>query len=244
MQVIKDTWLSRPLPSDHLVLFVYGNDGGVVPRLEGQNLYLEAKESWANLPNKIYDLYKFCVNSYDFEHLFKIDDDVYVASQSLVRYPKNQIDYGGRFFNDPDFRSNPIAYEKHRKHRAKRGLPVYEGKIPAEYAYGQCYLLSYHLAKQIVSLSREGLEDCFLNGGLEDVMVGKVVEQLRVSGLHVEVDNWRSSIWKRYFIAPFCEADLSKEQILARHKISPFRFIISIWNVSRNVLRRFLTYLK
>ena len=91
MQAIKDTWLSKPLPPDHLVLFVYGNDGGVVPRLDGQNLFLEAKESWANLPNKIYDLYKYCVKSFEFEYLFKIDDDVYMDNKSIMTFDPHTV---------------------------------------------------------------------------------------------------------------------------------------------------------
>ncbi len=217
---IKATWLAKPLPSDYLVLFVYGNDGGVVPRIEGDMLFLSAKDSWANLPNKIYDLYSYCANHFEFEYLFKIDDDCCVRRKALIAYPGTMIDYAGIFHGDitasspnrlvgaRDVDPRAVAHEIRQDH-------IYQGDLPRAFACGPLYVLSYRVIQMIAAKPAYLYEDCNLEVGLEDVMVGKAVQE---SGLEsVVFDDWKLFRLSKYFSKPYYLTDLNAQKIRAAH---------------------------
>lgn len=217
---IKKTWLSKPLPKDYLFLFVHGNDGGKVPRIEGDKIFLPAKESWENLPNKMYDFYEYCVAQFDFDYLFKIDDDVCFQQKWLKKYPIQKIDYAGLM----QYPAKRKSREKNDHNVRKHGLAhEYRGRRPAFFASGAFYVLSYKVVKAIVAQPKSAHEDCQMDAGYEDHMIAKAfIEESQKQPLLSE--DWNLMGPRKYFFYPYYFTDLSASQIL--HHYSFFTGLI------------------
>ena len=56
------------------VIFVYGRPG-CKPNLEGDNLYLDCPEAYEKLSEKVYQFYDYCMQNFEFDYIFKTDDD-------------------------------------------------------------------------------------------------------------------------------------------------------------------------
>jgi len=171
VEAVKQTWLSKKLPDDVLVLFVYGDDGGVTPRLEGDNLYLPSKECYELLPEKTYDFLKYCIDNFDFDHVFKCDDDLYLDIDTLLNYPFANKDYAGQRFYS--FRND----RQHHYLKADGEHKPYKGKYPDQYMLGNGYVLSKRAAQIITSKSKNEIGILNLDVGYEDVMVGYLIEE-------------------------------------------------------------------
>ena len=227
---IQKTWLSKPLPLDYLVMFVHGNDGGFVPRLEGNRLYLPAKESWENLPNKMYDLYQYCDKNFEFDYLFKIDDDVYFRPKWLTAYPWQIVDYAG-------IMGRSLVHEQSGSEDGnihKHGLQNrYSGKYPACFAMGSFYVLSHKVVRAIASKRREELEDCQMSMGYEDFMVSKIVAE--EIGKDCVRDDWNVRGMKKYFFRPYYFRELSADQILHEHQ---FFYFLTMKKIISNCVYR------
>lgn len=217
LEAISKTWLPK-LSSENLILFVYGNDGHAVPRREGNKLILAATESWGNLPNKIYELYQYCAKNFDFEYLFKIDDDVCVDPEKLLAYPTQPIDYGGRFnyFSE----SNVVNYGE-RFHQTKG----YQGNFPSQYANGSLYVLSRRAVEKIISFSKSELEDCRLDPGYEDVMIGKCMESSNDISRPYVFDDWKKNLVRWYFFVPYYLNDLNALEIRNKYHLWSLRIL-------------------
>lgn len=234
IRAIKETWLSKPLPADYLVLFVYGNDGGVVPRLEGSNLYLPASESWNNLPNKIYELYLYCFNNFEFEHIFKIDDDGYVHPHYLLNYPRSRfVDYAGRFIFCGVDEKRTID----NNWAAIHGVKPYLGVLPKSCASGPFYILSSKVVRMFIleGESETTMDHRNCQTGLEDLMIASAVESLeeKYPG-SINREDWGAPFFfERVFIFPNYKTSLTASQMKAFDRGIIFQYASNLFDYLR-----------
>lgn len=84
---LRDTWLKRPQEGVECFFFL----GGPVPEEEKEDcISLPAPDSYEELPLKILEFFKYALEHYDFDWLFKCDDDTYVALDRLRDLPDNR----------------------------------------------------------------------------------------------------------------------------------------------------------
>lgn len=164
---IRETWLSK-MPVDVLVLYVYGGNKGDRPVLKDQNLYLCCEDQYEKLTIKTCEFLRFCQEKFDFDYLFKIDDDSYVNKTSLLGYEPQGADYAG-FFKQ-------------------------WGKQEAEtYAAGYCYLLSRKAVSVILERKEEPLQwERSGRKSFEDVMIGVFIFEFNQNNpSSLKLENWK-----------------------------------------------------
>nr|WP_284709724.1 hypothetical protein [Akkermansia sp. B2-R-115] len=81
-QAVRETWLRHPREGVECLFFL----GGDVPAgEEGDTVGLDAPDSYNDLPAKVLAFFRYALEYYDFEWLFKCDDDTYL---DLSRLPE------------------------------------------------------------------------------------------------------------------------------------------------------------
>lgn len=91
-EAIRNTWLKHPFSRQEIdYRFFIGGDN--IPEDNRDDIVaLGSPDSYDYLPRKCYDFYKWCSEHYDFDFIFKCDDDTFLAIERLMTLP--DYDYG------------------------------------------------------------------------------------------------------------------------------------------------------
>lgn len=133
-QVIRDTWLSSSVRNIQACFFV-GESGPL--KGEPDTVVVAANDHYDFLPEKVRAFFVYALKSYDFDWIFKCDDDTYVALERLHELANPKYDIIGD------------------KSLSRRGSP----------SGGAGYFLSRKIVERIVedtSLSKRGSEDIII----------------------------------------------------------------------------------
>lgn len=176
---IRETWL-KLVPDYVRVLFVFARPGRN-HSLEGNELYLNCPEAYEKLPEKAHLFYEFCAKNFDFDYIFKTDDDSYIEMNKFLSFDKQGGDYIGRFQGMED---SAVTRTWHYGKCTDKTYEIpYEGEYVCDWARGGGYFLSRKavdvlLPRTAVSFSKELFED---------KMVGDALGiDARVSVIHAE----------------------------------------------------------
>lgn len=90
-EAVRQTWLCQ-LPPDVAALFFIGaggrcNEPGVVA--------LPVPDDYQQLSAKVHCFYRYALEHYEFDYLFKCDDDTYVHAERLSKLPRPDVDLLG-----------------------------------------------------------------------------------------------------------------------------------------------------
>ena len=104
-EACRQTWLSHGMPEGMRVLFVVGKPGQP-STLSGDVLTVDAPDTYVGLPYKTHAMIREALTRFEFDWLFKADDDTFINLPRLACYPKTR-DYMGRkaaiMGDDPDW---------------------------------------------------------------------------------------------------------------------------------------------
>lgn len=83
---------------DVLPIFLIGRPEIQRPTLMGDELYLPCFDDYHHVSHKTFGFVSWALDEWDFDFLFKCDDDTYLQADRLCRYPVEGRDYvgGGR----------------------------------------------------------------------------------------------------------------------------------------------------
>lgn len=94
-QAVRHTWFPRDLPTVSASFFV---GAGEIAAVEADTVTLQVPDDYEHLPLKVLEFFRHALNHYDFEWLFKCDDDTYVVPERLLKLTGNSADYVGNEF--------------------------------------------------------------------------------------------------------------------------------------------------
>lgn len=80
-QAVRETWLSRPMRDIEALFFVGSGTQQCLD--EPDTVFLEAPDSYEELPAKVVAFFVYALENHEFDWLFKCDDDTYVALDRL-----------------------------------------------------------------------------------------------------------------------------------------------------------------
>ncbi len=141
---VRRTWL-RTTPDCETMFFV--GRPGRPPSLEGDTLYLDCSDWYEDLPAKTLAFLRYCLEHFQFDYIFKCDDDTYVDLQKLVRMPFLGADYVGHRYDDPRWSR---SYHVGKCHNPALNVPTTEPKIGPWMMGGPGYWLSRRAAQMVV----------------------------------------------------------------------------------------------
>ncbi len=112
-EAIRKTWLSS-LPDGIEARFFVG-DSGVSEsesELESDTLFLEGvRDSYDRLPDKVLSFFRYALDNFEFDWLFKCDDDTYIAPERLFFLTGAGVDLvGNEFVKEQGFASGGAGY--------------------------------------------------------------------------------------------------------------------------------------
>ena len=90
-EAVRKTWL-RELPEQLTAVFFVGQ-GGACP--EPGVVRLPVPDDYGSLSTKVLSFYRYALQHYDFDYLFKCDDDTYVHPERLLALPSPDVDFVG-----------------------------------------------------------------------------------------------------------------------------------------------------
>jgi hypothetical protein len=162
---IQQSWL-QDLKQNHVEYFFVSAD-----ELDIQEPQIKLKnftECYEQLPLKTFLTLKQICN-YNFTHLIKTDDDVYLNIKKLIKTLSQNVDYSGKF-NLKGTDASMIHYYKCNKQ-----FKTPKKQAHHDYAEGGMYVLSKKAAKHIASHD----QNAFINSPKtykgEDVVVGELL---------------------------------------------------------------------
>lgn len=126
-------------------------------------IYINCPDGYGHLPFKTYYGIKACLDNFEFDHLFKMDDDTFVFANNF-----NLEEY-----TDFDFRGYVISWNEYKGRKVR-------------YCSGGFYSLSRRAAEKLMER-----KDLMLQTGAEDQLVGVALEG-HYSPVHrgKELDPW------------------------------------------------------
>lgn len=158
---IRRTWAKKCVEGIECIFFV-GIGRDVV---DDDVLILDAKDGYPELPSKVHALFREMISHYEFDYLFKCDDDTYVAMERLVNLIRPQADLVG----DDCIREN--------------GWPC----------GGSGYLLSRRAVEELAKLPipDDGHEDVWVGRSIQDLGMNMIVDKSLQKECHLfpERDN-------------------------------------------------------
>lgn len=164
---IRNSWL-KLVPWNYRVLFIHGRPGEP-EGVEGDCLYLDCPESYEMLPQKVHAFLAYSLRNFEFDYLFKTDDDTYLDLERFISFDKAGADYIGQF------REQPLAEIGKTWHYGKctdKSYEVpYEGPFVCAWATGGGYFLS----RRAAAIAADRTMDTFANSLFEDKMVGEAL---------------------------------------------------------------------
>ena len=112
-EAVRETWLRRLPPGVRAVFFV--GAGNAAPN-EDRVVQLPVEDDYASLPRKVATFFHFARAGYDFDYLFKCDDDTYVCAERLIELARKRARYvGGGEWLQERFASGGAGYLLSRK---------------------------------------------------------------------------------------------------------------------------------
>lgn len=95
-QACRETWLTHPEPGVTCTFFIGAGNGTPEPDEHREDmLVLPAPDDYNHLPAKVMAFFCHALEHYDFQWLFKCDDDTYIDLQRLPGLPQDGIDHMG-----------------------------------------------------------------------------------------------------------------------------------------------------
>ncbi len=88
---VRETWLKR-LPAGVAAFFFVGDGRGEV---EPDVAVLEAADDYHSLPEKVHAMFRYAFEHYEFDYLFKCDDDTYLCAERLASLAKPEAQFIG-----------------------------------------------------------------------------------------------------------------------------------------------------
>lgn len=171
-KAIRATWLKKPLPSDARAFFL------VSQRHAGQahpdEWLLDCEDTYEETPLKMALFFKAALEKFDFDYLYKCDDDTYVNTAKLLAYDCGGRDYIGHVCKGTISRVHHI--DKVSSARFRR---PYEGEITQRWCMGGP---GYFLSRRAVEIAAQALSTEKARAWLaaepwEDKCVGDVLAQ-------------------------------------------------------------------
>lgn len=90
---VRETWLRHPADGIECVFFVGGKEG--VEEERRDTVVLDTADGYNELPGKVKSFFVYALENYDFEWLFKCDDDTYVDLGRLESLVDDEYDLIG-----------------------------------------------------------------------------------------------------------------------------------------------------
>ena len=181
----KQTWLKR-LP-DITYFHVIGDEHLETEYMFSKDdkiLFVKTKDDYNSLPDKVISAYNAMYNTYNFEYIFKTDDDQELTNTNYLNTIYNclvasqpKIHYGGRIV---DVKTPHISqyYILHPE------LPHNLNIKPGKYCSGRFYFLSRNAISNLIANA-----DVFKNEYLEDYAVGLYLgDQYKEHILNLQTD--------------------------------------------------------
>ncbi len=164
---VRNSWL-KLIPLNYRVLFIHGRPDQP-DELTGDCLYLNCPESYEMLPHKVHAFLKHSLQHFEYDYLFKTDDDTYLDLERFIAFDRQGADYIGRF------REQPLPYSGKTWHYGKCTDKTYEkpyeGAFVCPWATGGGYFLSRRAAEVAV----EKTSRTFANSLFVDMMIGEAL---------------------------------------------------------------------
>jgi hypothetical protein len=182
-EACRETYLFKPLPPGMKAVFLIGRPGEQ-PALSGDVLYLDCSDKYLDLPQKIWHGIREAFTRWDFDWIFKADDDTWVNPLRILQYPKTR-DYlgrkvGGKF--DPNWHVGKCLIDPQGHARRIKNYPPYGSDTDAikhtphtcSWAGGGTgYFLSKHAAELV---AEEPMSHVYREDEVyEDRFVGQVM---------------------------------------------------------------------
>ena len=200
LEEFKKTPLYTRMSNDSSMKVIEVHAGATETKLEDGKLYLSCKESYDELSVKTYEMIKYCVSNFDFEHLVKIDSSTFgydarrnecLGDKTIqFLYSLGEIekvlfstgwfnkhgDYGGAVLQPRGDRRGVESWARNR------GLTVsydkeFQSRSPAYYT-GKFYFLTKEMCQYIANTGEELAVRHVKNlGGAEDMYVGRMIAE-------------------------------------------------------------------
>jgi hypothetical protein len=151
---------THTLPDDVLLLYVLGDAENGTSYLEGNILHLASGEAYEDLPDRTRALCAYVTAHYDFDHLIKCDDDVYLYLDRLMAFDCKGADYIGSWITTPP----NSQYHFGKCVDKSREVPFHVSDDMLPYAEGACYIASKRFCREIAGFDAAHI--------YEDTMVG------------------------------------------------------------------------
>jgi hypothetical protein len=160
----KMTWLPR-IPSFLIYYHVIGDetlDSEYSFDNDNRILWVKVEDDYNSLPKKVIRAYTAITNTFQFEYIFKTDDDQVLVNEKFFDVVKNltsktpKTHYGGYIV---DVKQNYLS----QYHKIHPELPKYLPILKTKYCSGRFYFLSKEATEQLITMrsfiEKEYLED-------------------------------------------------------------------------------------
>jgi len=164
---IRNSWL-KLIPANYRVLFVHGRPGRE-EGVEGDCLYLDCPESYEMLPRKVHAFLHYCLRHFEFDYLFKTDDDTYLDLERFISFDREGADYIGQF------REQPVAETGKTWHYGKCDDKAFE--VPYERPFVCAWATGggYFLSRRATEIAAEKTTPALADHIFEDMMIGEAL---------------------------------------------------------------------
>ena len=169
---VRNTWMKDLKKLGILCMFVIGDCKK--NNLQGDILFVNCKDNYESLPQKVFLGFKFCLDNFNFTHVYKVDDDTLINPLNLIftSLSLTNKDYIGRpekitkdfnrFWHKgkcQDTKTNSIPY------------PANRINLNRVYAKGEVgYFLSYKGITNLVKYTNYVFTDLYEDKSIGDVM--------------------------------------------------------------------------
>jgi hypothetical protein len=162
--------------------YIIGDNDIDKPYITGDKIILKCDDTYEQLINKTYNFIKFCKNNFEFDYIFKCDDDTYINVDEFKKIRVDliqNIDYAGVFTLTPSIESVSNDFLKswktlHWKKCEDENFKIEKNiHFNLRYAYGGTgYFLSNKAIKYILQYSEDDWYNTPETYIGEDVKVG------------------------------------------------------------------------
>lgn len=171
-------------------VFVFAKDGKELDvNIPYDVITVDSEERYNLLYKKLFAAYKTIHQSYDYDFIWKIDDDTKINLERFHLEIIEGFDYVGRIFSGQDTLSITLNFGFHNIYKTIDFAPPFCKEFPHEFASGDCYFLSKRAVQCILSAeqtvqSYEGIHIC------EDRLFGYLLHDkgLRTKDIKVLTD--------------------------------------------------------
>lgn len=165
-KAIRQTWLKDCYKFGVNSYFFIGRPGKPAETI-GDTIYLDCGDGYLDLPHKTIAFIEYIYKHFDFDYIFKCDDDTYIDVKTLLSLPYARYEYFGWPILSP-----ALDRKWHFKHVELHLRQNYKGKLKGQWMDGgQGYFLSLRAVEVIIDNYKKyiGLEL------YEDKLVGDIM---------------------------------------------------------------------